>query len=170
MKYLFLSLLILSSCGELAIKGEPGSPGKDGTNGVDGKDGPRGRDGVQGPQGEAGPVGERGPTGSQGEAGPTGPKGDTGEVGPAGQDGEEGPQGPPGTSGTSITFVTPCADIPTAARSFPEILMCVDSKLYGVYAVASSGKIHWTYLPPATYRTTDGRNCTFTIVEGCTIQ
>jgi hypothetical protein len=103
--------------------------------------------------------------GPQGPAGPSGPPGEPCSV----LQGEgfaliECPRGDSalvfdGQPSTPISWTDPCPSIPT---QFPELLLVQDGEYYAVYA--SRNKIHLTRLVEGVqYRTTDGRNCQFTI-------
>jgi hypothetical protein len=90
--------------------------------------------------------------------GPVGPKGETGAPGAPGL---EGLQGMPGTSFVG-EVIDPCEDIPA---QFPDVLFLISGTYYAVYA--SGQKIHLTPLAEnVTYRTTDGRNCVFSLING----
>ena len=89
--------------------------------------------------------------------------GDTGAVGP------QGPSGSPGTNGTVVNIIQLCPGFtPTYPSSFPEVALCIDNQLYGVYS-ANDGFL--SLLTPGTY-TSDGINasCTLTILPNCVIQ
>lgn len=168
-----LALLLVSACGNLTVEGEPGRDGKPGT---DGMEGPAGQAGQKGETGETGPTGEpgaqgiqgsTGPQGNTGPAGATGPQGAQGPVGPSGPAGPIGPVGSPGTPGTTVVPVLPC---PTNTSGYPEVLMCIENKLYAVFVGSTLNSVHYSQIPPGNYVTTDGRNCSFTVVSGCTIQ
>jgi hypothetical protein len=48
-------------------------------------------------------------------------------------------------------------------------MMCIDNVLYAVYDDGSVNDIHYTAIPPGWYMSTDGRNCVFQLISGCTI-
>lgn len=177
--------------------GVNGSPGRDGQSivgprgeqgipGAAGVVGPAGRDGTnctvndtgvitcgdsvyQIPAGSQGPQGSPGPSGAPGTDGQDGNDGSDGQDGTDGVDGtngQDGATGAPGTPGTVITPVFPC---PTLAGSYPEVLLCISTKLYAVFAPGNSN-VRYVEIGPGNYVTTDGRSCSFRVVTGCTIQ
>ena len=157
--------------GVTGVTGASGKSGKDGRDGVDGKDGKdgsqgliglNGTPGIQGPKGETGEQGEQGEKGDQGEAGE---KGETGDQGEQGEKGDKGDQGFPGVNGSVVTTVIPC---PSLAGSYPEVLLCIDSKLYAVFN-PNGTQTRYVEVPAGNYVTTDGRACIFTVVSACTI-
>lgn len=102
--------------------------------------------------------GPRGPAGSSGTDGEDGQNGATGEQGPAGTNGVNG------LDGSLINFITVCT-----GGNFPEVLMCVDDKLYAVFD-GGPHKDRLVYLPPQTYKTTDDGACLFTVIQECEVQ
>jgi hypothetical protein len=83
--------------------------------------------------------------------------------------GAAGPQGTPGTNPTPVTFVQLCPGfVPSYPSIFPEVGICVNSQLYGVYS-ANGGFL--SLLTPGTY-TSDGigASCTLTILPNCVVQ
>jgi hypothetical protein len=115
--------------------------------------------------------------------GTKGNKGDTGAV---------GPKGLPGTSGRSCTVATtatgaiiscddgttstisngtngsvivPVIACPEKAGAFPEVMLCIDNKLFAVYG--DPARISYVEVVPGSYISTDGRSCTFNVVEKC---
>lgn len=111
--------------------------------------------------GSTGSKGEKGDEGQDGSEGIQGPKGDTGSV---------GEKGDTGANGSSFTLypVTPCRD--TISGAYPEVLMCINDKLFAVYDSGVLGKVHYVEVIPGSYVTTDGRSCHFTVTSGCNIQ
>ncbi len=102
-----------------------------------------------------------------------GPPGEPGSVGPRGEPGKDGesivgPQGSPGKDGSIITPVIPC---PTLGGSHPEVLLCIDQKLYAVYDGYQAQDTRYVQLEVGTtYQTTDGRACIFRVLTGCNLQ
>jgi hypothetical protein len=168
--------------------GPQGTAGKDGLDGVDGVEGKDGLDGKAGVDGAAGPQGPAGkdaepcvttstnagvyiqcsggesafiPNGLPGEPGPQGTAGEAGEKG------EQGPAGPKGEDGqdTVMAVYDPCGDSP----GFDEILLKLADGTVLAYFESGSNRF-LTVLRPGTYRTTDGSNCTFTLLNDGTIQ
>lgn len=90
--------------------------------------------------------------------------GPAGEVGPQGVAGTIGAQGVPGTPGTVIHAVTLC---PTLGGAYPESYLTIGDDLYAVYS--DNNGAHLAQLTPGTYRTTDGRNCIFSVNANNTI-
>jgi hypothetical protein len=140
-----------------------------------GKDGEKGDTGKQGQTGEAGANGEDGTSCSveRVEEGAliTCENGSQvlvkdGKDGEDGEDGEKGETGLPGADGSSskVTFVDPC---PTAQTAYPELLLCVDDQLYGLYGAGSQVAIY--EVPAGTYQTRDKRRCTYTVTSGCSV-
>ena len=142
---------------ETVSDGQQGSAGAGGSTGAAGHDGVSGHDGVAGKDGLYGPTGPAGVDGAQGVQGAVG---DTGAVGATGA------QGFPGHDGSVITPVVPC---PADTSGYPEVLLCIDSVLYAVYD-DSGTDVHYAVIPPGSYRTTDGRQCTFAVTAGCGIK
>lgn len=109
-----------------------------------------------------------------------GKKGDAGNSGSAGHDGISitGPQGPAGQDGTNghdgvdatlTTLVQLCPGfVPSYPNVFPEVGICIDNKLYGVYSQNGGFLV---YMPAGTYFS-DGINadCNVTVVSGCQVQ
>lgn len=125
------------------------------------------RQGPPGPQGEQGEVGPEGPQGPQGEQGL---KGEDGTDGIDGKDGEQGPPGPQGpVTKISLYPVTPCRET-ADDYDYPEVLMCINDKLFAVFDSSSKGEVRYVLVPPGTYRTTDGRDCKFRVIEACDIE
>ena len=94
----------------------------------------------------------------------SGCRGPVGPAGPAGAQGLPGLDGLQGMPGTSFVgeVIDPCPSLPA---QFPEVLFLISGTYYAVYA--SGQKIHLTPLAEGVvYRTTDGRSCTFSIVNG----
>lgn len=139
--YTVMTMLILAGCGTQPVPGPPGPPGQDGAQGLPGQDG------------------------AQGPTGPTGPKGDSGEscvVQPA----LNGltiscPDGSSETlvNGTVVETIALCPKL--TGGTFQEYAVRIGGSIYAVYASGSA--IGWAKLSPGNYRTTDGRNCYFTI-------
>lgn len=123
-----------------------------------------------------------------GPMGPMGPAGPAGPMGPPGADGQDGKDGTSCVAALnpddSISFICgetelivemptggeyidPC---PSQEVDFPELLLLYNDQYYAVYANVSTGKIHWSRLPPRTYVTTDGRSCQFRINSDGSIQ
>lgn len=118
------------------------------------------RDRVQLIPGPKGDVGERGNDGES-IVGPVGPRGEPGEdgesiVGPA------GPQGIPGLNGTTIEIVQLCPNLP---GSYPEVLFKIGGQLYALFD-GGANLDRLVLLTDGTFRTTDGRNCVFTVSGG----
>jgi hypothetical protein len=89
--------------------------------------------------------------------------------GATGSQGPQGPSGSPGTNGTVVNIIQLCPGFtPTYPSSFPEVALCIDNQLYGVYS-ANDGFL--SLLTPGTY-TSDGINasCTLTILPNCVVQ
>lgn len=132
-----------------------------------GKVGPEGPPGPQGPQGAKGDVGEAGSNGtggSNGDPGAMGPRGEAGPAGPVGPQGPAGSTGSPGADANTVTVVLLCPSI-NGGIGFKESLLVIAGTHYGVYYDGS----HVALVPlgPGSYRTTDGRNCNFSIgVDG----
>jgi hypothetical protein len=99
----------------------------------------------------------------QGPKGEQGAKGDTGAAGQDGLDGADGLDGKDGLNGSSIMFITVCQ-----SGAYPEVLMCVDDKLYAVFD-GGPHKDRLVYLPPGNYRTTDDGGCLFSVSSACNI-
>jgi hypothetical protein len=78
-----------------------------------------------------------------------------------GQNGEdaEAPQ-------LDIDPIIPC---PTVLGSYPEVLLCIANELFAVYD-GGPNKDRLVSVPPGSYVTSDGRNCNFSVVQGCEIQ
>lgn len=110
-----------------------------------------GRDGADGIQGIEGKNGENGKDGDKGD------KGNTGD------------QGPAGSNGTVITVVQlcPATFVPSYPSSFPEVAVCINNQLYGVYS-ANGGFL--ALLTPGTY-VSHGINvdCTLIILPNCIV-
>lgn len=108
----------------------------------------------------------------------TGPKGDKGEQGdsiqgPAGKDGEsiQGPAGRDGTDGINTNPVTEVRPCPDTWKPNTELFLCINSTLYAVYDPSQLGGVHLTALDEgATYQTTDGRACVFTVKPNCELE
>lgn len=97
--------------------------------------------------------------------GPVGFPGVPGKTGAPGAPGLDGLQGMPGTSFVG-EVIDPC---PNIAAQFPEVLFLITGTYYAVYA--SGQKIHLTPLAEnVTYRTTDGRDCVFSLINGQIVQ
>lgn len=141
---MLLLTLFLGGCGDqissLAIKGDPGIAGKDGTNGQDG---------------------------ANGADGAPGEKGDKGDIGATGATGAKGDKGDAGTPGTTVEVVQLCGSCVGAYPNvFPEIGLCMNGKLYGVYS-ANDGFL--VFLPNGAYHS-KGINCECNLViSGCTV-
>lgn len=106
--------------------------------------------------------------GPKGDKGDPGVQGIPGVNGSNGQDGAQGPQGLPGAPGSTITEVQLCGGCQAAYPSvFPEIGLCIDNKLYGVYSANGGFMVE---LPPGTY-SSNGINCscTLTVASGCIV-
>jgi hypothetical protein len=98
-----------------------------------------------------GPPGATGAPGQDGATGQTGAKGPAGETGLPGLDGKDG-------ENASLVTIQLCPSIP---GSFPEYLLVIPGSYYGVYYTGTEAFL--SRLQPGNYRTTDGRNCTFSI-------
>lgn len=174
------------------LPGSTGSSGGIGETGPQGENGSTGSIGATGPQGEqgstgaTGPQGETGATGPQGPQGEVGPTGGQGPVGPQGSPGVScsvspfpsgaliqctdgslaqvlnGINGAPGIAGADGTVVETILLCPLlSGGTFREYLLRIAGSLYGVYyngTVSGMAKL-W----PGNWRSTDGRNCSFTI-------
>lgn len=135
--------------------------GQDGQNGADGAPGVDGQDGAPGEQGEAGPAGPQGVSGSNGL---------DGRNGSDGVDGSDGLPGTPGIPGSLITPIIPC---PNKPGSFPEVLLCIDNKLYAVFVGGTGGnakEVRYSQIPAGNYMTTDGRSCAFHVTNTCNLE
>ena len=109
-----------------------------------------------------------------------GPKGDTGAQGPvgvAGPQGEQGIQGVAGINGTNgmngqdaspTTLVQLCGTCVAAYPStFPEVGLCINHKLYGVYSANGGFLVEIT---PGSYNS-NGINCScsFVVATDCAV-
>lgn len=96
--------------------------------------------------------------------------GATGSTGSTGSPGESivGPAGSNGIPGTVISIVQFCPGVVASyPTTFPEVGLCIDSKLYAVYS-ANEGFL--AYIPPGLYESNAvGSACTFTVLENCVI-
>jgi hypothetical protein len=126
-----------------------------------------GKNGAQGEAGEVGAQGEKGEKGDQGEQGVAGEDGLNGLNGTDGIDGAQGEPGLPGTPGDSL--ITPMVPCPTLSGSYPQVLLCINDRLYTVYVDKNPHDTRYAEVPPGTYETTDGRACAFRVVAGCSI-
>ena len=149
-----LLLIALSGCGHVQE-----------TVVLTGPAGPAGAPGKTGATGAAGPQGQTGATGATGAQGQIGPQGAPGQIGLTGP---QGTQGLPGTNATPITTVQLCGSCHAVYPSvFPEVGVCIDNQLYGVYS-ANGG--FFALLTPGTY-SSDGIDCscTLTISANCQV-
>lgn len=92
-----------------------------------------------------------------------------GSNGVQGPSGSTGPQGPAGVDITPISFVQFCTGIsPSYPGTFPEIGLCINHNLYGVYSQNGGFLV---LLPPGAY-ISNGINasCNFTITADCGVQ
>lgn len=146
---LIITAFILSACqitGDSGPQGPRGIPGPGGTNGINGHDG------------ATGPAGSNGTNGSDGATGPAGVNG---------VDGVNGTNGHDGVDATPITIVQFCQGItPAYPSTFPEIGLCLQGKLYGVYSTNGGFMV---YISDGSY-ISHGLNadCTF-VVSGCEV-
>ena len=172
------------TCADKTITIRNGIQGIQGIQGAQGETGTAGAQGEQGEKGNTGAVGtsctvfqttegadiicgETKASVAHGEQGPTGPQGSQGIAGRDGTDGVDGKDGAPGLPGSSITPVIPC---PNKSGSFPEVLLCIDNKLYAVFVETGSTKtVRYSQIPAGNYQTTDGRSCNFTVSNSCTL-
>lgn len=178
MKNLFIIMSFgfwLSACGDSVYRAD-GVPGEAGKNGTDGA-GCKVETQPFGALVSCGCVQQIGgevcsskvfvPNGQPGQPGQQGPVGITGDTGPKGDQGE---QGIPGVVGTQIDPVQLCPSsfVPSYPNSFPEVALCIDGTLYGVYST-NGGFL--AELTPGSY-SSNGINvsCTFTVVNGCVVQ
>lgn len=142
------------------------SEGKQGATGERGAQGEKGDTGAQGAAGPAGPQGPQGEPGLPGAQGPQGERGQDGIAGVDGTDGIDGSDGVPGVPGTSVVPVPIC---PHIGGNYPEVLLCIDNKLYAVFTEGTVLTTRYVQVPTGTYRTTDGRMCLFRVTTGCTL-
>ena len=110
--------------------------------------------------------GETGPRGAEGAQGPAGRDGLDGVDGSPGVKGDQGEPGMPGASGSIITPVIPC---PSKSGSYPEVLLCIENKLYASFTSNNHHDVRYAEVGPGNYQTTDGRACVFSVVSGCTL-
>lgn len=95
-----------------------------------------------------------------------------GPQGPAGVDGLNGSNGSNGAAGSPGTVITPiqlCAPsfVPTYPNVFPEYILCINGKVYGVYSSLGG---YWTELSPGTYFSNGiGSTCTVIIGPNCKV-
>lgn len=82
-----------------------------------------------------------------------GPKGEPGKsiVGPKGENGQD----------AELEVIELCPDL--QSNVFHEYLLRINGDLFGVYAEGQ--KIFMARLSPGSYKTTDGRNCKFTVTS-----
>lgn len=95
--------------------------------------------------------------------------GNNGLTGPQGNQGATGATGASGQDSTPITFVQFCQGVtPQYPSTFPEIGLCINHNLYGVYS-ANNGFM--VLLPPGSY-SSNGINasCNFTVLPDCGLQ
>lgn len=100
--------------------------------------------------------------------GSVGPQGVAGPTGLTGSVGATGSQGAPGINANlSVVQFCPSSFVPSYPSTFPEIGLCLNNVLYGVYS-ANDGFL--AMLPPGEY-SSDGINasCTFTIGADCKV-
>lgn len=101
--------------------------------------------------------------------GSNGTNGNDGTNGSDGTDGTNGTNGSNGIDATPITVVQLCAPsfVPSYPSVFPEVALCIDNNLYGVYS-ANGG--FFSELTPGTY-SSDGINssCTLTVGPNCQV-
>lgn len=193
MKFLLLcGVVLFNGCGQQQdTEDEPNNPTPTATprNGRDGQNGasctiledsiicpdgtsfifPQPKDGVDGQVGQTGLPGNDGQDGYsctviQTETGATinCQDGTTASI----NNGTNGIDGVDGEDATGVSSVQFC---PNIAGSFPEFGMCINNELYAVF-MGANNQVRMSRLTPGTFSTTDGRQCTFTVVEGCTIQ
>lgn len=118
----------------------------------DGAVGAQGNDGAQGSQGETGEQGE------QGQQGETGEQGDQGEQGEAGVNGLDAD-----TTYQVAEIIDPCG--PQHPNGYDEVILKLDNGQYLASFSDNANGLNTRFgvLPPGTYGTTDGTNCTFTL-------
>lgn len=107
--------------------------------------------------------------GINGAPGLRGPQGVAGATGPQGSQGIQGIPGVNGTNGTNgqdaspITSVQLCGSCHGQYPSvFPEIGLCINNKLYGVYSANDGFMVE---IVPGTY-SSNGINCSCTLTVG----
>jgi hypothetical protein len=122
--------------------------------------------GEQGSVGPKGDTGQMGPTGKAGDKGEPGRDGLSGKDGTDGINGSDGIDGSPGSPGSLIVPIIPC---PSRVGQYPEVLMCIDDKLYAVFVGSGLNSVRYSEIPPGRYQTTDGRACNFSVTSGCTL-
>lgn len=90
-----------------------------------------------------------------------------GELGPVGL---PGIQGEPGAAGSVIEPIQLCPTLgpPVYPTNFPEVGLCLDSKLYGVYDLDAS-HVFLGEIPPGAYSSTSPQTCSFTVAPNCQV-
>lgn len=97
-----------------------------------------------------------------------GPKGDTGAQGPKGDTGENGNNGSNGADAVSVYAVQLCPNNPPASypNVFPEVALCIQHKLYGVY----NGNIdYFSEIPPGNYSSIAPQGCNLHVYPDCVV-
>lgn len=84
--------------------------------------------------------------------------------------GPQGPQGVAGPAGPASGFtgtVQLCPGAPTYPSVFPEVGLCINNELYGVYSINDGVLVK---LPPGRYSSNSlGSRCSFTIYANCQV-
>lgn len=121
-----------------------------------------------GSKGEQGDKGETGATGADGSKGETGETGATGATGSSGSNGQNGNDGRDGTDATPITITQFCPGNVNYPNVFPEVGLCINSKIYAVFW--DRGQAFMAEVPPGAYRSTStSLACNFTVQSNCII-
>lgn len=87
----------------------------------------------------------------------------------SGKDGAKGRDGQDGIDGTQVTVVQLCPNQPHPSypSHFPELALCINSKLYGVY---NSTIDYLSELPPGDYRSIAPDGCNLLIKDNCIVE
>lgn len=107
--------------------------------------------------------------GADGPQGLPGTPGDPGATGATGSQGAPGTNGQDGTDATPITVVELCPSYGATSypNSFPELAVCLDNNLYGVYW--SGTEAFLAEIVPGTYASTSPDACTLTVAANCVV-
>ena len=98
--------------------------------------------------------------------GPVGPSGAPGATGATGATGAQGPAGV--NSSSQVSVVQLCKSCSPAYPSvFPEVALCINNDLYGVYSVPGA---YMTFITPGVYTSAGvGCTCTLTVLANCQV-
>lgn len=81
----------------------------------------------------------------------------------------KGNAGTNGQDGTQIKVVQFCPGTSVYPTTFPEVGLCIDNNLYGVFWMNNSS--YMAEIPPGAYQSTStSLPCSFTVQAGCIIE